>query len=42
MGHISRAMPEKYSHVRMHAKREGILAIEARSREERRQNGESY
>jgi integrase len=31
MGHMSQAMLERYSHIRMHAKREAILAVEAQS-----------
>ena len=31
MGQMSRAMLERYSHIRMQAKREAILAVEARS-----------
>jgi integrase len=42
MGHMSRAMLERYSHIRMHAKRAAILAVEARSREQRRQSLESH
>lgn len=42
MGHMSRAMLERYSHIRMHAKRAAILAVEARDREVRRQSLQSH
>jgi hypothetical protein len=31
MGHLSARMLERYSHIRMHTKREAILAVEVRS-----------
>jgi hypothetical protein len=37
MGHLSARMLERYSHIRMKAKREAILAVEAQTAEARRQ-----
>jgi hypothetical protein len=32
MGHMSRAMLERYSHIRMRAKREAVAGVSLRSR----------
>ncbi|MBV9266047.1 MAG: tyrosine-type recombinase/integrase [Acidobacteriaceae bacterium] len=32
MGHMSRAMPERYSHIRMRAKREAVAGVSLRNR----------
>ena len=37
MGHMSRAMLERYSHIRMQAKREAVEALTTRPKAEKRE-----
>jgi hypothetical protein len=37
MGHMSQAMPERYSHIRMAAKRDAVAGITLRQKDENSQ-----